>query len=142
LAGAVHYEDEAHVDPERYVQAIGEAAVAAGAGLRTGVEVRALGSRSGALIVETASGEVSAGTIVVAAGVWTAALARSLGVFVPLAAGKGHHVERRPGDGAPDVPMLLQEARLSVTPFPNRIRIAGRVELTGIEPAVEPGQPD
>src|SRR5262249_41890177 len=67
---------------------------------------------------------------------------RSLGVLVPLAAGKGHHVELEPGDGDPDVPMLLQEARLSVTPFPDRIRIAGRLELTGIEPAVEPGQPE
>jgi D-amino-acid dehydrogenase len=129
--GAVLHEDEGHVDPESYVQVIGEAATAAGAVLRTGVDVRSL-----------RSDELSAGSLVLAAGVWTAALARSLGVLVPLAAGKGHHVELEPGDGDPDVPMLLQEARLSVTPFPDRIRIAGRLELTGIEPAVEPGQPE
>jgi D-amino-acid dehydrogenase len=129
--GTVFHENEAHVDPERYVQAVGEAAAAAGAVLRTGVDARSL-----------RSDELSAGSLVLAAGVWTAALARSFGVFVPLAAGKGYHVELEPSDGDPDVPMLLHEARLSVTPFPDRIRIAGRVELTGIEPAVDPGRPE
>jgi len=42
LAGGVFHPDEAHLDPLRYVQAIGEAAAAAGAHLRTGTEVRAL----------------------------------------------------------------------------------------------------
>ena len=63
-------------------------------------------------------------------------------MFVPLAAGKGHHVELEPGAGDPGLPMLLHEVRLSVTPFPDRIRIAGRVAITGIEPAVEPSQPE
>ena len=42
VAGAVRYPDEARVDPELFVEAVGRAAVAAGVEIRTGVEVRSL----------------------------------------------------------------------------------------------------
>ncbi len=129
LAGGVFYPDEAHLDPLRYVQAIGEAAVSAGVGIRTGVEVRALRRRKGALTVETSEGELRAATVVLAAGAWTAGLARGLGVFVPLTGGKGYHVDLAARAGDPRVPLWLHEDRLVVTPLPGRLRISGTIEL-------------
>lgn len=137
--GVLH-PDEAQVDPQLYVAAIADAARAAGATLRTGEAVRSLSWRDGSASVESSAGDLRPATVVLAAGVWTSRLARGLGLFVPLLAGKGHHVDLATGPGDPDVAMLLHGPRLSVTPYENRIRVAGRVELTGLDDTVREPQ--
>jgi D-amino-acid dehydrogenase len=131
IAGAVYFPDEAHVDPLRYVGAIGEAAAKAGADVNTNVEVRSLAP------LETSAGRLRPKTIVLAAGVWAAALARPLGVRIPLTGGKGYHLDFEPAAGDPRVPMLLQEARSAVTPLPDRLRIAGTLTVAGLDAGVD-----
>lgn len=108
IAGAILDPDEAHCDPRRFVDAVGAQATEEGVDLRTGVEV--LGLRRRGRRIEslwTTAGDVVADEVVVAAGVWSAELARSLGVRLPLEGGKGYHVdfEARPGD--PELPVWL-----------------------------------
>jgi D-amino-acid dehydrogenase len=138
LAGAVLYPDEAHCDPERFVSAVGEAAAEAGAKIRLGVEVLGL-RRDGprAMVVDTTVGPVGAGTVVVAAGAWTPGVVRELGIFVPVEGGKGYHVDFEAEDGDPKVPVFLQEARVIATPLPGRLRIAGTLELSGLDLGVD-----
>jgi D-amino-acid dehydrogenase len=138
FAGVVFYPDEAHCDPEQFVRAVGAAAAEAGARIRPGVEVLALrrdGSRAVAL--DTTVGPLAAGTVVVAAGAWTPELVRELGIFVPVEGGKGYHVDLEAGDGDPGVPVFLQEARVIATPLPGRLRIAGTLELSGLDLGVD-----
>jgi D-amino-acid dehydrogenase len=127
VAGAIFFPDEAHVDPLRYVEAIGEAAAAAGADVQTGVEVRSLTTST----VETGRGSLRPKTVVLAAGVWTALLARSVGVNLPVTGGRGYHVDLAPLPGDPRVPILIQEARSAVTPLPGRLRVAGLLDIVG-----------
>ena len=136
IAGAVYFPDEAHVDPLRYVRAVGEAAARAGAAIETNVEVRSLAP------LETSAGRLRPQTIVLAAGVWSAGLARGLGVRVPLTGGKGYHVDLEPGEGDPRVPMLLQEARAAVTPLPDRLRLSGTLEIAGLDATPSPARVD
>ncbi len=138
LAGAVLYPDEAHCDPLRFVQAVGRAAVDAGATVRTQVEVLGLrrDGRSGA-VVDTTAGELAAGAVVLAAGAWTPWLARDLGVFVPVEGGKGYHVELEPAASDPGLPIFLQEARVIATPLRGRLRLAGTLELSGLDLGVD-----
>jgi D-amino-acid dehydrogenase len=133
VAGGVFHPEEAHVDPLRYVQAMGEAAAAAGAEIRTGLAVRALRHGSGRIAVETDEGELRPETVVLAAGAYTASLAHSLGVFVPVTGGKGYHVDLDAAPGDPRVPLLIQEARVAVTPLAGRLRLAGTLELSGLD---------
>jgi D-amino-acid dehydrogenase len=138
FAGAVMYPDEAHCDPERFVGAIGDAATEAGAKIRLGVEVLGIrrdGSR--AMVVDTTIGQVRAGTVVVAAGAWTPGVVRELGIFVPVEGGKGYHVDLEAEDGDPEMPVFLQEARVIATPLPGRLRIAGTLELSGLNLRVD-----
>ncbi|HEY2937637.1 MAG TPA: FAD-dependent oxidoreductase [Gaiellaceae bacterium] len=139
-AGAIYHPDEAHMDPLRYVRAVGDAAREAGAELRTRTEVLAVRRRAGTVSVETAGGELRPATIVLAAGVWTARLARALGVFVPLEGGKGYHVDLEPAPADPRVPVLLQEAltRTIATPLDGRLRLAGTLELAGLDLSIRP----
>ena len=128
--------DDAHLDPLRYVHAIGEAAAAAGVEILTGVEVRALRRRNGAVGVETAGREYRAETVVLAAGVWTAKLARGLGVFVPLTAGKGYHLDLPAATGDPRIPVWIHAGRLVATPLAGRLRLAGTLDLGDFDPSV------
>jgi D-amino-acid dehydrogenase len=125
IAGAVLYPDEAHVDPRRYVEAVGEAAAKAGADIQTGVEVHSLGG-------------LRAKTIVLAAGAWTGRLLRG----VPVTGGKGYHVDFAASPGDPRVPLLLQEARSAVTPLGDVLRVAGTLEIAGLDLSLAPGRVD
>lgn len=135
-AGGLLYPDEAHCDPKRFVLAVGEAARAAGAEIRTRVEVLGLRRTPGGLVVETTRGTLQPDTLVLAAGVWTSRLARQLGLFVPIEGGKGYHVDVEAGAGDPALPVFLQEARVIATPLPGRLRFSGTLELTGVDASV------
>jgi len=126
-AGAVFFPDEAHVDPLRYVEAVAAAAAKAGADVQTGVEARSLAAGA----VETSRGSLRPKTVVLAAGVWTAPLARGLGLDVPVTGGRGYHLDFAPLPGDPRVPILLQEARCALTPLPDRLRVAGLLDIVG-----------
>lgn len=119
IAGGILFADEGHVDPRRYVDAVAEAAAKAGADIQTGVEVHSLG-------------ELRAKTVVLAAGAWTATLLRGL----PLTGGKGYHVDFAPVPGDPRIPLLLQEARSAVTPLGDVLRVAGTLEIAGLDLSV------
>jgi D-amino-acid dehydrogenase len=134
LAGAVLHRDEAHVDPLRYVQALGAAAAAEGAELRTRVEVRALGPGN---VLETSEDRLRPETVVLAAGAWTATL-----VPLPLTGGKGYHVDLVAEPRDPALPLLFPELRCAVTPLDGRLRLTGTLEVTGLDATVRPRRLD
>lgn len=138
LAGAVYYPGDAHCDPLRYVRAVGEAAAAAGAQIRTRVEALGLRHRNGRVdAVATTEGDVVAGEIVLAAGAWTPRLARDVGLSVPVEGGKGYHVDLEPAAGDPTLPVWFQESRVIATPLAGRLRLAGTLELAGLDLSVD-----
>ena len=142
LAGAVLHPDEAHVDPARYVTAVGAAAFSAGAELRTGVEVRALRRRHGGLVVETVDGELRPRTVVLAAGVWTSSIARGIGFRLPLTGGKGYHVDLEAGPGDPVRPIVVPGTRTAITPLDGRLRLTGTLEIAGLDPSLRRSRVD
>ncbi len=134
--GAVYYPDEAHCDPLRFVQAVGQAAVALRADIRIGTEAR-LRRTTGGVVVETRDGDLRPGVVVLAAGAWAGRLARAVGVFIPLEGGKGYHVDLEPAERDPRVPTWLQESWVIVTPLPGRLRLAGTLELAGLDLSID-----
>jgi D-amino-acid dehydrogenase len=135
--GAVYYPDDAHCDPYRFVQAVGRAAVEAGARVCTRVEVLALRRSNGRVErVQTTAGDIRAGTFVVAAGAWSPLLTRGLGVYMPIEGGKGYHVDLEAAAGDPRLPVWFQESRVIATPLPGRLRLAGTLELAGLDERV------
>jgi D-amino-acid dehydrogenase len=133
VAGAILYPGEAHCDPHRFVTAVGEQARALGVDVRSGVEVLEL-RRSGDRIdsLWTTAGEIAIGELVVAAGVWTPRFGSQLGVELPIEAGKGYHVDVPAGGEDPELPIWLHEDRVVITPLDGRVRLAGTLELSGV----------
>ena len=138
FAGGVYYPDEAHCDGAVFTRAVGEAAAASGAQLRPGVEVLRLVREDGRIErAETTAGPIRAGTVVLAAGVWSARLGRSADLFLPLEGGKGYHLELDPPEPAPRIPVLVKEARVGLTPLSGRVRFSGTLELAGLDERVD-----
>jgi glycine/D-amino acid oxidase-like deaminating enzyme len=100
LPGGVLYPGDAQLEPRLATAALARAAAAAGAALATGVDVTRIvrGNDGRATGIETGAGTVAAGTVVVAAGVWTPNLLESAGLHVPVTPRKGQVVvlERSP----------------------------------------------
>ena len=135
--GAVYYPREAHVDPLRFVRAVGAAAAAQGVDVRRAVEVRRLRRFGEGTVVETSEGELRPGTAVLAAGAWSSGLARTADVYLPLEGGKGYHVDLEGADADPRIPTWLQESWAIATPLPGRLRLAGTLELAGLDLSID-----
>lgn len=134
VVGGVLYPDEAQCEPELFLGAVAEAAVAAGASIRTRAEVFGLqrnGNRVEAL--ETSHGDVTPRQVVIANGAWTAQLGKALGRRIPIEGGKGYHVDLERADSDPTLPIYMQEARVIATPFADRLRLSGTLQLTGLD---------
>ncbi|MEZ5099266.1 MAG: FAD-dependent oxidoreductase [Thermoleophilia bacterium] len=138
VAGAVHWPGDAHCDGEAYTLAVGQAAVGRGASLRTRVEVLGLIVRDGRVRgVETTEGPIRADEVVLANGAWSPRLARQAGVVLPVEGGKGYHVEvELPGE-PPPLPLWAVEARVIATPLAGRLRLAGTLELAGLDESID-----
>ena len=143
-AGAVYFEDDAHLTPSLFMPALRARVRGAGAQLRDGVSVggfrRTGAGRDGA--IEAAllmDGEEIAGdAFVLAAGAWTGRLARRLGLEMPLLSGKGYGFTVPDPPATPQYPAILTEGRVAVTPMRGGVRFVGTMEL-GL-PQDDPGE--
>ncbi|WP_067563436.1 NAD(P)/FAD-dependent oxidoreductase [Nocardia acidivorans] len=86
--------------------------------------------------LNTTRGELRPGTVVVAAGAWSAECARLAGVDLALQPIKGHSVTVERPPSAPRRPVLLSEAKVAMVPLGDRLRIGGQLELTGMSTEV------
>ncbi|MGA0209080.1 MAG: NAD(P)/FAD-dependent oxidoreductase [Candidatus Nanopelagicales bacterium] len=78
--------------------------------------------------------EADADVVVLAAGAWSPALARSLGIDLPIRAAKGYSVTIGGVENPPRRPLLLMDQRTAVTALPgspsSRLRMSARYEMT------------
>lgn len=82
--------------------------------------------------VETDRGPMPCDAAVLAAGIWSKALMRKLGLRVPLEAERGYHLHFRGPSQMPRHPLMVASGKFAVNPMANGLRCAGTVELGGI----------
>ena len=138
VAGGILHAEDAHADARAFTRELARLAAAQGATLLTTAEAlgfRTVGHRLSA--VETTRGAMRADTVVLAAGVWSAALARPLGLRLPLQPAKGYSVTlARPAGVPEELPLYLPEGHVCVTPYGDKLRLAGTLELSGLNDRV------
>jgi D-amino-acid dehydrogenase len=71
--------------------------------------------------------------LALATGAWAPSLARDLRLKVPIQPAKGYSITMPRPEGSPAVPLLLAEAKVGVTPLGDRLRLAGALELAGLD---------
>jgi D-amino-acid dehydrogenase len=138
VVGGVLYPDDGQVVPDRFVRGLARAAEARGVRVREATEV--LGFRTDATriaAVETTRGDLEADLVVLAAGSWSPGLGRALGLRVPIEPAKGYSVTYRRRPEGPRIPLMLMEARVGVTPMGETLRLAGTLELAGLDLSID-----
>ncbi len=83
--------------------------------------------------LETNRGSFRAKQLVLAAGAWTPPLVRHLGVSLPIEAAKGYTVSVQKPETFGDVPIMLAESKVGVSPMGAMLRFAGTLELAGLD---------
>ncbi len=134
VVGGIFYPDDAHLIPDRFVRGLAEVAQQHGVHLQTHTEVlgfETAGRRITA--VSTTRGPFHAEQVVLAAGAWTLLLARSLGLHLPIQPAKGYSLTFENGSIDFDIALHLTERKVAVTPMGDQVRLAGTLELAGLD---------
>lgn len=137
----VYYPDVGHtVNNFRLVQELAAAFTREG-GTLLRQEVRGFdfgsgnGAEAGPRAVVTEAGQVTCDAVVLAAGAWSRALARQLGEDPPLDTERGYHMHLPNPGVAPRIPIYSTTYGFVSTPLEHGLRLAGTVELGGLEAA-------
>jgi D-amino-acid dehydrogenase len=83
--------------------------------------------------IVTSSANHFADKIVLSAGAWSRQLLKPLGVDLPLETERGYHIMMRDANVRPKVPVLSRGRGFSITPMEEGLRIAGTVEIGGLD---------
>lgn len=148
LAGGIYYPDDRVGDALKYTRALVRAAEANGVRFRWNEDVRAIEMPKGEGARLHGREEVLAetNTIVIAAGAYSAALARSAGVRLSVRPAKGYSITYpvEPVDPEERLSIALVDDGLhaAVTPLGNRLRVAGTAEFAGFDAALSQARLD
>lgn len=135
--GGLFFPEAATLDPLLFLQELAEAAVSRGMTLRTGAEVKSLIASGGRVRgVRLSHGETLDGeAVVLATGAYSLNLARIGGLSLPIQPAKGYHRDLQLGfGGAPElnITIMLGERYVFCTPMGGVLRLAGTLELSGL----------
>jgi D-amino-acid dehydrogenase len=141
LAGGVHYKGDRAGDALVFTQALAARAAARGVTFQFGTTILGLeteGDRVSA--VRTDKGRVAGERFVLALASYSAPLARSIGLSLPIQPVKGYSVTLPLGgwNSAPTLPIVDYDRKIAVVRLGQRIRIAGTAEFAGYDTSPNP----
>jgi D-amino-acid dehydrogenase len=134
VAGGVLFAEDGRVNPAKFVTGLAGLAEASGATFLERTE--AIGfttSRGRITAVETTKGEFRPDQVVLAAGAWSPGVVRDLRLKLPIQPAKGYSLTFNRPDGFLDIPLLLAEAHAAINPIGPLVRVAGTLELAGMD---------
>jgi len=143
LVGGFYYKGDQHGDAHQFCGSLAGHLAAGGASLRYGETVTDI-ELSGDEItgVVTDKTRHPADAVVLAAGFWSAALGRKLGLRLPIKPVKGYSVtyDVKGWNGAPKIPVVDDAQHIGLTPLGDRIRFVGSAEFSGYSPEINPAR--
>ena len=134
VAGAVHFPQDCHMSPGRFMASMRRRVLEAGGLVVSGVAVDEIETRNGRVVAVTGSGRrFEGGKFVIAGGSWSAGLLKSVGFKLPLQAGKGYSLTLPSPPEMPRLCSIFAEAKVAVTPMDGCLRFAGTLEVGGLD---------
>ncbi|RIK31924.1 MAG: FAD-dependent oxidoreductase [Anaerolineae bacterium] len=139
IAGGVYYPRDGRIDPRRFVVGLAEKAKKLGAQFHTETEAMGVESENGRVaIVHTTRGEFHPKQVILASGSWSPGVARALSLRIPIQPAKGYSVTLENPPVTPRLPLLFSEARTVINPLGHALRVAGTLELAGMDFSFNP----
>jgi D-amino-acid dehydrogenase len=120
--------------PGNYVKTLTDYALSLGVELVTGEVTEFIQEGDQVTGVKTLEQQsIMADSIAVTSGIWSAGLAKKLGINVQMETERGYHIELINPSIMPRAPMMVTGAKFAMTPMSDRLRLAGVVEFGGLE---------
>ena len=137
LAGGLFFERDAFLNPSKFVHALAARVKEKGATIEEQTEVRNIEYRRNRIErIRTSHGDYHPEQVVLAAGSWSSSLASDLPFSLPVQPAKGYSVTfENPGVKLTH-PLIMAEARAGVNPMGTMIRVAGTLEMMGIDQSI------
>lgn len=133
IAGAYLYRCDAHTTPGIFMQQLKQYLLNNGVKIHTQTSVDAF-EYKGKTIKGVKSGDKMwrSDEVVIASGAWTTSLLRALKIKLPVQAGKGYRLNEYQATGI-EMPAILMESKVAVTPMKGFTRFSGTMEIAGIQ---------
>jgi len=133
VAGAVLFKDDCHFNPGMMMVALKNYLIAKGVKLELNCTVTDF-EKSGNKItgVITDKGKFTGSDVVIATGSWLPVVAKMMGIKLLLQPGKGYSYTYPFVEKNIKYPAILVDGRCAITPWGNKLRIGGTMELSGI----------
>lgn len=130
ILGAVHYKCDAHLYPNKLISQLINHLRRAGVILQENSSVKNIIVRNGIIKqVETDKAEHQADMIVMASGSWLPPIAKMASLKIPLMPGKGYSFTHDRPPKKLNIPAILCEARVAITPMNGHMRYGGTMEI-------------
>ncbi len=131
--GGVYYPGDAHLTPRALVEKLIAQLKEMGVTFHSSTKVEEfVRERNVIRAIRTNHGEFALDEWVLAAGSWSGSTAASLGISLPMQAGKGYSFTIPDIEKNTRIPSIFLEARVAVTPMGSSIRFGGTMEISGV----------
>lgn len=129
--GAVYFPGDSHLDPGVLYSYLKKNLASKGVKFHPNTQVLGFDkTQNNVKSVLTDKGKIEAGKVILCGGAWTAELAKMLSFSLPLMGGKGYSFIQ---DNTPaiQIPTILTERKVAVSPYGNFVRFGGTLEIAG-----------
>lgn len=133
MAGSVYFGCDGWMTPNVFMEQFKTLLLKRGVKIDFKTELQEI-DVNGSKITEfiTDRGSYRADEFIVAAGSWSPQLAKKLKIDIPLQPGKGYSFTIENPPVSPKLPSVLVEGRIATTPMLDGMRVAGTMEITGV----------
>ncbi len=138
--GGVHYPGDAHLSPHVLMQQLMIHLHQSGVEFIPQCEVTGIKEENGGgptLFCKDGS-SLKSKHVVIATGSWSGLLMKKSGYKLPMQDGKGYSMTIQKPTNKPSIPAILTEARVAITPMGDSLRIAGTLEISGMDDRINP----
>jgi len=130
ILGAVHYRCDAHLYPNKLIPQLLDYLETSGVDIQSNNPVKYLVVGKGKIRkVVTSENEYKPDMVVLAGGAWLQELAKMVQLNVPLMPGKGYSFTYDHPQKKLNIPAILCEARVAITPMNGHMRYGGTMEI-------------
>jgi D-amino-acid dehydrogenase len=138
IKGAVYYHSDAHMTPNEFMPQLKAYLEKKGVAFFANEEVKSVDIKEDKVLsVSTNNQILKADEFVIAAGSWSQNFAKKLNIDIPIQAGKGYSINLKKETNI-TIPAILIEAKVAVTPMNGFTRLAGTMEIGGINHKINP----
>jgi D-amino-acid dehydrogenase len=132
VVGGWHYEGDAHLRPDKLMSELKRVLLSKGVTIVNDCQVTEFIYENKQISgIETTQGPMSFDKLLLATGAMAPKLAKKLGVKLHIQPGKGYSLTTNRPEICPEIPMILEDHSVAVTPFENGFRLGSTMEFNG-----------